>query len=43
VQKIALNSGNPHSVALNYANNQVFVPQSSKGGGCGCVLVFAPE
>jgi len=43
VQKIALNSGNPHSVAVNYANNQVFVPQSSKGGGCGCVLVFAPE
>ena len=43
VQKIALNSGNPHSVAVNYANNHVFVPQSSKGGGCGCVLVFAPE
>jgi DNA-binding beta-propeller fold protein YncE len=43
VQKIALKSGNPHSVAVNYANNHVFVPQSSKGGGCGCVLVFAPE
>jgi len=43
VQKIALQSGNPHSVAVNHANNHVFVPQSSKGGGCGCVLVFAPE
>jgi DNA-binding beta-propeller fold protein YncE len=43
VQKIALKSGNPHSVAVNHANNHVFVPQSSKGGGCGCVLVFAPE
>jgi hypothetical protein len=43
VQKIALKSGNTHSVAVNYANNHVFVPQSSKGGGCGCVLVFAPE
>jgi DNA-binding beta-propeller fold protein YncE len=43
VQKIALKTGNPHSVAVNEANSQVFVPQSSKGGGCGCVLVFAPE
>jgi len=43
VQKVALKSGNPHSVAVNSANNHVFVPQSSKGGGCGCVLVFAPE
>ena len=43
VQKIGLKSGNPHSVAVNYANNHVFVPQGSKGGGCGCVLVFAPE
>jgi DNA-binding beta-propeller fold protein YncE len=43
VQKIALNSGNPHSVAVDLANHHVFVPQSSKGGGCGCVLVFAPE
>jgi DNA-binding beta-propeller fold protein YncE len=43
VQKIALKSGNPHSVAVNYANGHVFVPQSSKGGGCGCILVFAPE
>src|SRR5216683_3142697 len=42
-QKIALKGGNPHSVAVNQANNHVFVPQSSKGGGCGCVLVFAPE
>jgi DNA-binding beta-propeller fold protein YncE len=43
VQKIELKSGNPHSVAVNHANSHVFVPQSSKGGGCGCVLVFAPE
>ena len=43
VQKVALGGGNPHSVAVNDANNHVFVPQSSKGGGCGCVLVFAPE
>ncbi|HEX3499690.1 MAG TPA: hypothetical protein VHT04_10240, partial [Stellaceae bacterium] len=43
VQKIALKGGNPHSVAVNHANNHVFVPQSTKGGGCGCVLVFAPE
>jgi len=42
-QKIALKGGNPHSVAVNQANSHVFVPQSSKGGGCGCVLVFAPE
>jgi DNA-binding beta-propeller fold protein YncE len=43
IQKIALTTGNPHSVAVNHANSHVFVPQSSKGGGCGCVLVFAPE
>ena len=43
VQKIALKSGNPHSVAVNRANNHLFVPQGSQGGGCGCVLVFAPE
>lgn len=45
VQKIALKGGNTKSVAVNYANNHVFVPQSStsRGGGCGCVLVFAPE
>jgi hypothetical protein len=43
VQKIALNSGNPHSVAVNRANGHVYVPQGSAGGGCGCVRVFAPE
>jgi DNA-binding beta-propeller fold protein YncE len=43
VQKIELKTGNPHSVAVNLANNHVFVPQSTKGGGCGCVLVLAPQ
>jgi DNA-binding beta-propeller fold protein YncE len=43
VQKIALKTGNPHSVAVDWTNGHVYVPQGSAGGGCGCIRVFAPE
>jgi DNA-binding beta-propeller fold protein YncE len=42
VDKVALKAGGPHSVDVNHSNGHVFVPQGSAGGGCGCVLVFAP-
>jgi len=42
-QTIPVKGGNPHSVAVNHANNHVFVPAGSANGGCGCVLIFAPE
>jgi DNA-binding beta-propeller fold protein YncE len=42
VDKVALKTGGPHSVDVNQSNGHVYVPQGSAGGGCGCVLVFAP-
>jgi len=43
VDKVALKGGNPHSVDTNHANGHVFVPAGSANGGCGCVMVFAPQ
>jgi len=43
VQKIPVKGGNPHSVAVSNANNHIFGPAGSAGGGCGCVLIYAPE
>jgi hypothetical protein len=31
-----------HSVTADSKNHQVFVPESSSDGGCGCIRVFAP-
>jgi hypothetical protein len=31
-----------HSITVNPKNHQVFVPESSADGGCGCIRVFAP-
>ncbi len=42
VDKVAIKGGNPHSVATNASNGQVFMPAGSANGGCGCVMVFAP-
>ena len=42
VDKIQIKGGNPHSVAVNWANGHVYMPAGSPGGGCGCVMVFAP-
>jgi len=42
VDKVAIKGGNPHSVATNARNGQVFMPAGSANGGCGCVMVFAP-
>ncbi len=43
VDKVALKGGNPHSVDANHSNGHVFVPAGSANGGCGCVMVFAPQ
>jgi DNA-binding beta-propeller fold protein YncE len=42
VDKIVIKGGNPHSVAVNWANGHVYMPAGSAGGGCGCVMVFGP-
>lgn len=43
VDKVAIKGGNPHSVDANHANGHVFMPAGSANGGCGCVMVFAPQ
>jgi len=43
VDKIAIKGGNPHSVDVDHSNSHVFVPAGSANGGCGCVMVFAPQ
>ena len=43
VDKIAIKGGNPHSVDANHSNGHVFVPAGSANGGCGCIMVFAPQ
>jgi len=43
VDKIAIKGGNPHSVDVDHSNGHVFVPAGSANGGCGCVMVFAPQ
>jgi hypothetical protein len=43
VDKVAIKGGNPHSVDVNHTNGHVFVPAGSANGGCGCVMVFAPQ
>jgi DNA-binding beta-propeller fold protein YncE len=43
VDKISIKGGNPHSVDANHSNGHVFVPAGSANGGCGCVMVFAPQ
>lgn len=43
VDKVAIKGGNPHSVDANHGNGHVFVPVGSANGGCGCVMVFAPQ
>src|SRR5579862_3140855 len=35
VDKVAIKGGNPHSVATNASNGQVFMPAGSANGGCG--------
>jgi hypothetical protein len=43
VDKLPIKGGNPHSVDVNHSNGHVYVPVASANGGCGCVMVFAPE
>jgi len=43
VDKVAIKGGNPHSVDANHANGHVYMPAGSANGGCGCVMVFAPQ
>jgi DNA-binding beta-propeller fold protein YncE len=43
LQKISVNGGNPHSVAVNDNNGHVFVPVGAQNGGCGCVQVFGVQ
>jgi DNA-binding beta-propeller fold protein YncE len=43
VDKIPIKGGNPHSVDVDHSNGHVFVPAGSANGGCGCVMVFAPQ
>jgi hypothetical protein len=43
VDKMPIKGGNPHSVDVDHANGHVFVPAGSANGGCGCVMVFAPQ
>jgi DNA-binding beta-propeller fold protein YncE len=43
VDKVAIKGGDPHSVDVNRSNGHVFVPAGSANGGCGCVMVFAPQ
>jgi DNA-binding beta-propeller fold protein YncE len=42
-QKIALpGGGTPHSLAVDDNTGRIFVPSNAEGG-CGCILVFAPQ
>ncbi|HEV3178308.1 MAG TPA: hypothetical protein VGZ72_20100 [Stellaceae bacterium] len=43
VDKVSIKGGNPHSVDVDHTNSHVFVPAGSANGGCGCVMVFAPQ
>jgi len=43
IQKISIQGGRTHSVAVSDYNRHVFVPETLEGGGCGCIAVFAPE
>jgi hypothetical protein len=43
VQKVAINGGGPHSVAVDESTGRVFVPSTTANGGCGCIQVFAPQ
>lgn len=43
VQKIQASDGS-HSLALNLANDHIYLPTTAKSGPCGgCILVYAPE